>query len=173
MKKIIGIFDKNFVPEAFLSIKSGKILQDYAGLTQKEDIEDVINGIESKNDGSLSMRREHMDVVGGGIDIFMEEVLPTDKNYVFAVAERFGNAGFLAAVIWGDLKELFIELGKKELPAEERNKIWGKMINLDEDGAEALIKFAGQLRPIVRELDELDEKWKDFVHKKQIEIKDN
>lgn len=171
MKQIIGIFNKDFVPLAFLSLEDGKIVVDYLDSGFRDVVDEVIGGIMSQKNGRLSMRREHRDAVGGNIDIFMEDILPVDSMYIFAVAERFGNAGILAAVTFSDLKDLFIELGRKEIATEEKNDLWAEMINLDEEGAGALLSFTTQVRPIAKELEDIDGKWQDFVAKKEVELK--
>ncbi|MBI3633439.1 MAG: hypothetical protein HY226_04055 [Candidatus Vogelbacteria bacterium] len=171
MEKIIGIFNKEFVPVAFLRLVGDQIISDFIDLGTNDSIQDVLDGIQSTNNGVLSMRRENWDVAGGSIDIFMEEVLPSDKNYVYAVAERFGNVGFMAAVIYKDLQNLFIELGKKVLSPEEKNDLWSQMINIDETSAKGLLAFIVQIKPLVDKLEGIDKKWDDFVHKKQIEIR--
>ena len=167
MQRILGIFNRDFLVAGFLSLISGKISIEIVDRSMKAEISKVLEDIGRRNNGFLPIRCEV--ILANGNSIGIEQISIDHPDYLFALSQSLSASGLVTSLVYEDLKDLFIELGKKELSDEEKNRYWVELINLDEESAKQIARFARELRPLKAELEKIDHEWNSLVGSRNTE----
>ncbi|MBI3633441.1 MAG: hypothetical protein HY226_04065 [Candidatus Vogelbacteria bacterium] len=163
MSKVIGVFQEDTSPIAFISTEGGKISIEAVSGADTKVVEALNEEFTDSENGALPIRTE---VVGkkGEVVIGNRLVKPNESDYVDALSEAVHSvAGLLTAQVFGEAKQILIDLSKSGLPQAEKDKIFANLINMSEEDLAEVVQAHQEILKMGERYQKINSEWEKTI----------